>query len=319
MSSGAGGLIRPVGPMARAARPVRIPSDGVHLLESGTPAAFARPASPTTNDPPSGNPATMKLRSSLVRSALVASALAALMVAAGPSRSIAQDQFGTIKGRLVWGGKDAPAPRKLGGINKDPQVCAVKPLIDRGLVVDPKTKGIKDSFAYLVNPKGKNPAAEKAILDQGAQVVIDQKNCEFVPHVAAALKGQTFVFKSSDPVGHNVHYTGFSNSGNFAIAANGTMDKKLVPEKRQIELKCDIHPWMKGYLMVLDHPFFAITRDDGSFEIKGVPAGPQKLIVWQEKVGYVTEGRNQGKAVTVKAGETVDIGDVVLDPTKVKD
>ena len=89
-------------------------------------------------------------------------------------------------------------------------------------------------------------------------------------------------------------------------------------EKRPIAVGCDLHPWMTGYLMVFDHPFFAVTGEDGSFEIKGVPAGKQNVVVWQEKVGYVTPGFAVGVPVEVKAGATVDLGDVKLDPKKLK-
>ncbi len=70
--------------------------------------------------------------------------------------------------------------------------------------------------------------------------------------------------------------------------------------------------------MVFDHPFFAVTKEDGTFEITGVPAGTQNLIVWQERVGYVTPGKNNGKPVEVKAGKVTDVGDIVLDPSTVK-
>ena len=85
---------------------------------------------------------------------------------------------------------------------------------------------------------------------------------------------QAFVFKSSDPVNHNVQLCGFTNAPfNQILAPNGTHRSKLVAERRPIAVACDIHPWMKGYIMVFDHPFFAVTAEDGSFEIKGVPAG----------------------------------------------
>jgi hypothetical protein len=70
--------------------------------------------------------------------------------------------------------------------------------------------------------------------------------------------------------------------------------------------------------MVFDHPFFTTTGADGAFEIKGVPAGDQNLIVWQEKVGYVTPGLARGMPVTVRAGEVTDVGVIKLDPAKVK-
>src|SRR5207248_1886685 len=83
---------------------------------------------------------------------------------------------------------------------------------------------------------------------------------------------------------------------------NGQLQATLVAERRPMALACDIHPWMKGYMMVFNHPFFAVTKEDGLFEITGVPAGAQNLVVWQEKVGYVTKGLARGQEVTVHAG-----------------
>jgi hypothetical protein len=71
-------------------------------------------------------------------------------------------------------------------------------------------------------------------------------------------------------------------------------------------------------VMVLDHPFFAVTDKDGNFEIKGVPAGAQKLILWQEAVGYVNADGNKGMAVQVEPGKATDIGAIKIDPAKVK-
>ena len=103
------------------------------------------------------------------------------------------------------------------------------------------------------------------------------------------------MIKSSDPKSHNVRFAGFNNTGiNQIGGTQGSARSQARPERVPLELHCDIHPWMKGYLMVFDHPFFTITGPDGSFEIKGVPAGDQNLIVWQEKVGYVTPGRSGG-------------------------
>ncbi len=85
-----------------------------------------------------------------------------------------------------------------------------------------------------------------------------------------------------------------------------------------MKVSCDIHPWMESYLLVMDHPFFAVTAEDGSFEIKGVPAGNQKLVVWQSNVGYVTEGKAAGTSVKVEAGKTTDVGEIKLLPSAIK-
>lgn len=241
-----------------------------------------------------------------------------------PAPAPAQQGFGTIKGRLVWGGATVPEPTVLvekGDTSvKDAQVCAAETLLDRGLAIDPDTKGIAHAFAYLAQPKGANPEAVKALLDKQPDVVLDQEYCEFLPYSLAMHQDQPITIKSSDPVGHNVRFSGFVNPAkNIALPPQGSLPpQKLKAERRPMQINCDIHPWMKGWLFVFDHPFFAITGEDGSFEITGVPAGTQNIVVWQEKVGYATNGAARGMAVTVKAGEVTDLGEIQLDPAKVR-
>ena len=239
----------------------------------------------------------------------------------------AEGEYGTIKGRLVWGGSDVPPARALiekGRAQKDPEICAREAAIpNRELVVDPKTKGVVSGFAYLVKPKGSNPGAVKELLAKSPKAELDQKNCEFLPYVQAIHQDQTLVIKSSDPVNHNVRYAAFANSPfNQIMAPKGEIEVKLVAERRPIVMACDIHSWMKAYIMVFDHPFFAVTGVDGAFEIKGVPAGEQNLVLWQERVGYVgftdPAKKAQGMAVTIRAGEVTDLGSVAIDPSQVK-
>jgi len=235
---------------------------------------------------------------------------------------VGQAQTGTIKGRLVWGDQNIPPAKVLvekGQSKNDPDICAKdQPILSRELVVDPKNKGVAYGFAYLVRPTGDFDQATRDLIAKQPKVVLDQKSCEFQPYVLPFHKDQTLVIKSSDPKNHNVRFGGFNNPGiNQVVGPMGQIEVKLAPD-RPLELHCDIHPWMRGYLMVFDHPFFTTTGLDGAFEIKGVPAGDQKLIVWQEKVGYVTSGGGRGMAVTVRAGDVTDVGEIKLDPAKVK-
>src|SRR5438105_106226 len=111
---------------------------------------------------------------------------------------VGQAGFGTIKGRLVWGGAEAPPAKnavETGQASKDPAVCAATTAIpDNTLAVDPKTKGIKFAFVYLVRPSGENPEAVKTLVAKTASVVVDQKNCEFIPFATALHQDQKVVF-----------------------------------------------------------------------------------------------------------------------------
>jgi hypothetical protein len=261
--------------------------------------------------------------------ALVAASLTTWRALAGSEPSSpevappAQNDFGTVKGRLVWGGGSAPPQVNAvekGQAPRDADFCAKnKPIPARDLVVDPKSKGVAHGFAYIVRPKGSNPEAVRKLTEKAPKVELDQKNCAFEPYVLPMHQDQMLVVKSSDPMNHNVRYSAFNNTGfNQIVGPGSKVEVKLVAERFPIKLECDIHPWMKGYIMVFDHPFFATTAPDGSFEIKGVPAGDQNLIVWQETVGYVTPGQSRGMPLKVRAGEVTDVGEVKIDPAKVK-
>ena len=261
-------------------------------------------------------------------------ALLAFALAGAPARAAVPTAFvasalagqantGTIKGKVVWGGAEAPPQKTLvevGKANKDGNVCAAKaPIPDNKLVVDPKTKGVKYVVVYLVKPKGENPDAAKALLAKAPEAVIDQQNCEFLPFVTAVHQDQKVVFKSSDPVSHNVHLTPFTNKPiNQMLPPKGEMAQKFVAERRAIQMTCDIHPWMTGYLLVFDHPFFATTGDDGTFEIKGVPAGAQSYVVWLSSAGYVNSKKGPGDPVNVEAGKTADLGEIKVSPASIK-
>ncbi len=271
-------------------------------------------------------------RSALERSTWIAWLPAALVLivanpvaAAPPSASllaagvVGQAKTGTVKGRLVWGDDNIPPPKVLaetGKANKNPEICAKDtPIISHELVVDPKTKGVAYGFAYLIRPKGDSADVTRALIDKQPKVVLDQKNCEFLPYVLPLHKDQTLVIKSSDPTNHNVRFAGFNNPGiNQVINGAGQIEVKLIADRLPLELHCDIHPWMKGWLMVFDHPFFTTTGPDGAFEIKDIPAGIQNVVVWHEKMGYATQGGGRGATLNVPAGGVADLGEIKLKP-----
>ncbi len=225
--------------------------------------------------------------------------------------------WGTLKGQVVFGG-DPPAPGVLvekGKAAKNPEVCAKdSPILSERLVVDGATKGVRNVFVYLPRPTAINEDAKKAAA--GATVVFDQKNCTFEPHALGLMSGVPVEFKSSDPLSHNINVKLKNSTFNSLIGAGASIKfTPSAPEHIPGPVVCDIHPWMAAYWMVLDHPYIAVTDAKGNFEIKNVPAGTQKVVVWQEAVGFVTA--SSGENVTIKANDTT-AQSFTIDPAKVR-
>jgi plastocyanin len=131
-----------------------------------------------------------------------------------------------------------------------------------------------------------------------APVHLDQKSCRYEPHVSVVAQGTTVEFLNSDGVSHNVHtYAKKNDQFNKTVGA-GSKETQKLDKPDQIEIKCDIHPWMNAWLIVTDAPFFAVTDSKGEFKIEGLPAGTHEVEFWHEKLG-----KNKGE-ITVAADGT---------------
>ena len=118
--------------------------------------------------------------------------------------------------------------------------------------------------------------------------VLDQKGCQYVPHVIAVMTGQPIVVKNSDPFLHNVHSLALDNPAFNFGQPNVDPGKKVEPMKvaERIKIKCDVHPWMSAHISVFEHPYFAVSKEDGTFTIPGsLPDGEHTLVAWHEKFG----------------------------------
>ncbi|NDC54770.1 MAG: methylamine utilization protein, partial [Planctomycetia bacterium] len=227
--------------------------------------------------------------------------------------------WGTLKGRFVFGG-DAPAASELKA-DKDVEVCGKHKLVAEELVVG-ADKGVANVVVFVRDKGVKvNPELEAG---KGTPVVLDNKNCRFEPHVAFVQTGQKLVLKNSDTVGHNSNVATIKNSPSNNLIPAGAEAPLTFSSEEAIpaQVTCNIHPWMKSWLVVRPNPYGAVSGPDGRFEIKGVPAGGElELQIWHEKAGYVGEVTIGGKAekiakgrkkVTVAAGDN-DLGEMVLD------
>jgi hypothetical protein len=132
-------------------------------------------------------------------------------------------------------------------------------------------------------------------------VVLDQVNCAYVPHVVGIMAGQTLEIRNSDATLHNVMTQPRNNKGfNDGMPGTGLKLPKVFDKPElSIALRCFMHPWMLGYVHVLDHPFYAVTGKDGSFEIKGLPAGEYEISVLHEYSHFAPEK----PTVPIKIGE----------------
>jgi hypothetical protein len=252
----------------------------------------------------------------------------------------AADDWVTVKGRIVWDKKAAVPKRVPLKATQDAELCAKdKEFLSEDYIVSEKTKGIKNVVVWLApeptaaqmqalqarklkdfpsfDPKAIHPALAKP---SKAFVEIDQPCCRFIPHVLLAQEGQDLHIKNSAPVPHNAKWDSSNNGAvNPLLPAGGQfVVKALKAERLPIKLECSIHRWMNAYVKVFDHPYFALTDDDGNFEIKNAPAGAGKLrlFIWQETGGYQggVKGR-LGETIEVKAG-TKDLGEVTYEGTK---
>ena len=138
------------------------------------------------------------------------------------------------------------------------------------------------------------------------EVLLDQKGCWYQPHVQGMRTGQSLSIKTSDPTAHNVH--GYAkvnrpfNRSQPADAANVAIKMRRDEASPPMKVKCDIHPWMNAYVAVVDHPYFAVTGDDGSFELPNLPPGTYTIEAWHEKYDTIE------KKITIgdKESKTLD-------------
>jgi hypothetical protein len=207
---------------------------------------------------------------------------------------------GVIIGRVIYQG----TPPKPKPINFGPEkVCAdlsrENPAVYETLVVNPDST-VKWAFVSI---RGNVPGKHSP---PATPVVIDQRNCIFVPHVAAVMSGQEIEYRNSDPVSHNIRSNARRNPAfNSIFAAKASSKSKLELPEQAIQLKCDIHFWMSAYLHVVQHPFFAVTGDDGSFVITGVPPGNYTLAAWHESL------KPQPQNISLSAGEVKEVDFIV--------
>lgn len=282
----------------------------IGLALAGLGLLFSAGCGSSNPDPAPQLEVALKLRNASATPAEASGAAAAAPTGTG---------WGTIRGKFVVDSAP-PAPAAL-KIDKDVDVCGKHALVDQSLVVNPADKGLANVVLFVRNKNVRvNPEAEAAL---PKDVLLDNKGCQFEPHVVAYWAGkQNLNVKNSDPVAHN---TNISPPGETGI--NPLLPPEAVqavsfrrPQNDGVAATCNIHPWMKGYIVIRDNPYFAVTGPDGSFELKNVPAGEElEVEVWHERAsGGVTVADGKVKPtksrfkITVPENGVEDLGTLVV-------
>jgi plastocyanin len=249
-----------------------------------------------------------------IRNALVASKPAATedSAAAAPTGT----GWATLKGQFVYDGDPKPMPPY--NVTKEHEVCAPGGTAHQqeSLMVVPNTKTIKNVVVFLRDASRVHESAQP----KDNSVDFDQKACVFLSHVAGVTVGQTLTIKNSDPIGHNTNIVGAGF--NQLIPAGGVIPYKVQKDSQvPIQVTCSIHPWMTAYLLPRKNGYFAVTGEDGKFEITNVPAGePLEFQVWHE-IGAAAGGGLVGTSADAPELKWSNRGRVAitLQPDEVKE
>lgn len=226
----------------------------------------------------------------------------------------AAEGWATVKGQVVFGGDTIPKAEEF-KVTTDQDHCLKNgAALDKVWDVNPSNKGLAGIVVFINPERDEKLPIHPDFADAPKPFVLDQPYCVFTPRIFAVRSGQTITAKNPDPKLHNVVMKGLKNDLNIQIPTGSDKQFKLVPEANAITVACGSHPWMKGFCWCFDHPYFAVTDKDGKFEIKNVPAGNRKIVVWHE-TGYLPGySKRDQKTLTLAPGATVDVGTVKAMP-----
>ncbi len=198
--------------------------------------------------------------------------------------------LGALEGVVRLGGRERPGPTRVENTT-DPAICGESQTLEDLLVSE--GGGIQNVLVAVRGvPRIPNPPP--------ARLVLDNRECRFVPHVSVLTVGSTIETTNSDSLLHTVHLYG-AVKANIALPSKGRAVERTVTRPGMIVVKCDVHGWMQAFIRVDNHPFHAVTDADGQFRIPDIPAGTYDLEIWHERLG------RQRKAIRVETGKTQHI------------
>ncbi|WP_150107547.1 hypothetical protein [Pedosphaera parvula] len=215
----------------------------------------------------------------------------------------------TISGQVVLKGTPPPEIQN-NAISADPNCSRFhsQPVKTQFYVVS-TNGGLANVFVFI-----RSGLEGKQFTPPTTPVLINQVGCEYEPYISAAMVRQTIRVGNSDPVLHNVHPTptarGNRESNRAQMPGASPLNFSFNVAELPIRIKCDVHPWMFAYVFVVDHPFFAITDENGNFSIKNVPTGKYVLEAYHLKT-HRDKSAGVTQSITVNDNQTIEANFVV--------
>lgn len=249
--------------------------------------------------------------------------LSAFCLLAAPDTLAAE--WGTLKGRFVYEGD---AKRPAIEPTKDTEFCSKYKLYNEEVVVG-EDNALQNVFVYLYLNlrRGETVDIHPDYLEAEVEpAVLDNQGCRFAPHAMTVWTRRPLEIRNSDEgIGHNTNAQTLFNNPKFnEQVANGSPIVKEFDkaESYPAEFACNVHPWMKGYVLIRDNPYMAVTDEKGEFEIKNIPAGEHKFVFWHEAKGNIRDlsvgddetDRRGTATLEIPAGETLDLGEIKITP-----
>jgi hypothetical protein len=237
------------------------------------------------------------------------------LVALSLATSAHAQTWGDLEVDVVLKGTHTPAKIVP---DKDVAYCGKHKLVQEQLTVDSKTGAIANLVIYLQAGSQKVEVHPDYAKTAKEPVKIDNKNCRFEPHVLPVwFDKQELELHNSDAIGHNSNLAPIGDKAVNPLLAEGAslMYKFKKKQNLPVPVSCNIHPWMKGYVVVRDNPYTVVTPVDGKFKLENIPVGKHEFAVWHEKCGWVdTKSWPKGKfELEIKAGEN-NLDVIKLDP-----
>ena len=244
-----------------------------------------------------------------------------LLITLVPSARAAD--WGSLKGRFVMDG-DVGKPEAI-KVTKDVEYCGKFPLVNESIVVG-KNGGLANVLVYLYVKRGKSVPVHPDLKEPSSDpVILDNKGCRFDPHMTLVRTSQPLEIHNSDPgIGHNTNCATLANPPFNELVTNDSPILKTFTkgESYPAQVSCNVHPWMRGHLLIRDNPYMAASGQDGSFTIEKIPAGVHEFIFWHEAKGNMrklsvdgTKTNRKGRAkLKIPAGGTLDLGEIKVTP-----